>query len=567
VDCGTTWYCTLYLVPGIHTCTSTCTCTSHMGILLVVLQKYSVNCVVCTVHKWGTSLPSVQILSLSKHSRSCTPHGNPITHHPSTITHNRNNHKPTMAFHKRLLVFAVVVAYSKHTLGFSTTTSSKNAASIGEAIQLASSQEELLQVAAQLWLPTDPDLPRHLLSQRVHHEKRQRWSAQLLEKLGSVAAMSCCLDDDRLCRAIRSASVPFAEQCDRPDKEGRYIRQALCGLHALVGKIPGNQHRILPVDAVDGIRQLIARADAMAPDMPLPHIVEMRFAARGLLARLLLQRDTQIPNMDRRVQKLPFDIIPLGVDWEQVVQGDDNVAIHEFLREIPFRFDTITTRTGAVVVERRGTAWLAAPGIGALAYSGKLMAPKPIPPAVADTMRQVEVAMGMSPNYFDCALCNHYPDDEAACKFHTDPEHGTLWERLTCVVALGDSRRFAFRPIPGQNQWTKWDTVAAGAVDNGMQDDTAPAAIHLFSGDIVQMWGECNDLFHHAVYTAEGERQISPHGRVSLVLKRAIDRGGGKRGHGLAGEGRRSKRTTTTDRVSTPSSQSSMQRRTRNKPK
>lgn len=467
-----------------------------------------------------------------------------------------------MALHKRLLVFAAVVSFA---LGLSTTTSIKNAASIGEAIQLASSQEELLQVASQLWLPTDPDLPLHLLSQRVHHEKRQRWSAQLLEKLGNLAGSSCCLDDDRLCRAIRSASLPFEELPDRPDKEGRYVRQALCGLHALVGKLIGSPNRALSVDAADGVRLLIDRADAMAPNMTLPQIVEMRFAARGLLARFLLQRDTQLPNMDRRVQKLPFDIIPLGVDWEQVIQDDNVSPIHEFLHEIPFRFDTITTRTGSVVVERRGTAWLAAPGIGALAYSGKLMAPKPIPQIVSDTMRHVEAATGMSPYFFDCALCNHYPDDEAACKFHTDPEHGTLWERLTCVVATGDSRRFAFRPIPGQNQWSKWDTATATAADNGVQDDTAPAAINLFSGDIVQMWGECNDLFHHAVYTAEVEREISPHGRVSLVLKRAIDRGGGKRGHGLAGEGRRSKRTTKSG-VSTRS-QSSKQHRTRNKPR
>jgi hypothetical protein len=470
-----------------------------------------------------------------------------------------------MAFHKRLLVFAVVFAYLEYALGLSMTTPSRNAASIGEAIQLASSQEELLQVASQLWLPTDPDLPRHLLSQRVHHEKRQRWSAQLLEKMGSLAVTSCCLDDDRLCRAIRSASVPFEEQPDRPDKEGQYIRQALCGLHALVGKILGNQHRTLSNDAVDGIRLLIFRADAIAPKMQLPHIVEMRFAARGLLARFLLQRETQLLNMDRRVQKLPFDIIPLGVDWEQVVEGDNVVPIHEFLHEIPFRFDTITTRTGSVVVERRGTAWLAASGIGALAYSGKLMAPKPIPSIVADTMRHVEATMGISPYFFDCALCNHYPDDEAACKFHTDPEHGTLWERLTCVVAAGDSRRFAFRPIPGQNQWAKWDATVATAAENAIQDDTAPASIHLFSGDIVQMWGECNDLFHHAVYSAEGERESSRQGRVSLVLKRAIDRGGGKRGHGLPGEGRRSKRSTKSG-ISTPS-QSSTQHRTRNKPR
>lgn len=73
------------------------------------------------------------------------------------------------------------------------------------------------------------------------------------------------------------------------------------------------------------------------------------------------------------------------------------------------------------------------------------------------------------------------------------------------------------------------------------------------------MTGVCNDLFHHAVYASPIENQgghegkISQkgvgklvgngsNGRVSLVFKRALDRGGGKKGHSLAGEGRRSRR-------------------------
>ena len=61
------------------------------------------------------------------------------------------------------------------------------------------------------------------------------------------------------------------------------------------------------------------------------------------------------------------------------------------------------------------------------------------------------------------------------------------------------------------------------------------------------MWGDCNDLFHHAVYPAAdnnfqndtGGKNV---GRVSLVFKRAIDRGNGKKGHGIRGKGRKSKR-------------------------
>jgi hypothetical protein len=69
----------------------------------------------------------------------------------------------------------------------------------------------------------------------------------------------------------------------------------------------------------------------------------------------------------------------------------------------------------------------------------------------------------------------------------------------------------------------------------------APAAVQLFPGDVVFMAGACNDLFHHAVYASPFDG-VGNNSRVSLVLKRALDRGGGKKGHSLAGEGRRSRR-------------------------
>jgi hypothetical protein len=58
--------------------------------------------------------------------------------------------------------------------------------SLGEAIQYAETVEELLGIASRLWLPTDPDLVPHLKTQLVHHEKRQRWSSQLLLKLSTT---------------------------------------------------------------------------------------------------------------------------------------------------------------------------------------------------------------------------------------------------------------------------------------------------------------------------------------------------------------------------------------------
>jgi len=260
-----------------------------------------------------------------------------------------------------------------------------------------------------------------------------------------------------------------------------------------------------------------------------------------------------LPTLDKRVENLPFDILPGCIDWQQLLPN--NNPVKTLIQEIPFQFDTIVTRNGASVKERRGTAWIAEPEIGALAYSGKLMPPRPISPLVRQVMTQVEQhvlldgTITISSPFFDCALCNHYPDGDSACKFHTDPEHGSHWERLTCVVAAGSPRKFAFRPIPQHSQWTDWENGDHNAIENAVDasslDGNVPAVITLFPGDVVKMFGSCNDDFHHAVYPGTAS-STGPNERVSLVLKRAISRNG-RKGHGMAGEGRRSRRQRSRD--------------------
>jgi alkylated DNA repair dioxygenase AlkB len=145
--------------------------------------------------------------------------------------------------------------------------------------------------------------------------------------------------------------------------------------------------------------------------------------------------------------------------------------------------------------------------------------------------------------FFDCVLCNHYPDGNSACKFHTDPEHGSHWHRTTAVVSCGTSRRFAFRPIPDISTWSEWDSNGS-TVTKQTKDEAscAPAVIQLFPGDVVLMTGTCNDLFHHAVYASPFDDGGGQESRVSLVFKRALDRGGGRKGHSFTGEGRRARR-------------------------
>lgn len=462
-------------------------------------------------------------------------------------------------------------------------TPNKKPNSLGEAVQQAQTVPELLQVASKFWLPTDEDLPSHLQTQVLHHERRQRWGAQLIGKLStaslhSAAQVRTIWQDERFARAVSAAALPFPSDSLIPvnDKDLRTLREALLGLHSLVGHVEEKkQLASTHPDILQGIQQMLKLAETNAYQFVLPEAMEVRWAARGLIAQLgqavapmeetnnystsnLLA--SSFPQLDERVDGLPFDILPRGVDFSNLTwlgeysegietQGDIMTSLQQ---SIPFHFDTIVTRRGDRVLERRGTAWVAEEGIGALAYSGKLMSPSMIPPLVRRIMEEVERAIDTPQmGFFDCALCNYYPEGEAACKFHFDPEHGTMWERLNCVVSVGDSRRFAFRPIPDQTSWSEWDSQRvsqdlADAIDSG----NAPAVIRLFPGDIVSMFANCNDRFHHAVYpeseSISSERGAKDLRRISLVLKRAIANGNkGRKGHGLAGEGRRSRRKRT----------------------
>ena len=88
--------------------------------------------------------------------------------------------------------------------------------------------------------------------------------------------------------------------------------------------------------------------------------------------------------------------------------------VEELRREALPEQSVLMTADGKSVKERRHTAWLADEGIGALAYSGKLMAPASLAgsPSVAALRDALERQSG---ERFDCVLCNYYPNGEAAC--------------------------------------------------------------------------------------------------------------------------------------------------------
>jgi alkylated DNA repair dioxygenase AlkB len=141
-------------------------------------------------------------------------------------------------------------------------------------------------------------------------------------------------------------------------------------------------------------------------------------------------------NSKRQSFKLPFSVL------QNIVSN--STTFEKLLNEVPFQAEKLFTRDGKSVQERRETCWMAEKGIDGLAYSGKIMIPVPFCESVKSVRDAVEQKTG---HFFDCCLINYYPDGDSACKFHSDPDMGTLWAKETVVVSFGETRRFHFRSI------------------------------------------------------------------------------------------------------------------------
>jgi 2OG-Fe(II) oxygenase superfamily len=436
----------------------------------------------------------------------------------------------------------------------------RSGASVGCLIQEAATFQQAAEVAGKFWLPSDPNLPQHF-SQSIHHDKRQRWASQLLDKLATFPLPSSrdgvadapsspgiVLDDYRLTRLILAAAVPHdrygLESRDSDNKRDRWMLDSLLGVYTLVGRIAIRQQGRVDLssdEARDAIQRLIGYCCRRQAWYSLDKAWEIHTASKGLRARIpRLAESLKGASADdtkheialsKRVSELPFEIVPMGIDLEVLARNaDQEIICDQLLKEIPFSKDTIVTMSGESVIERRGTAWITEEGIGALAYSGKLMAPhSPLPELVSRIMRNVEERLDLPNDFFDCALCNHYNSANSACKLHTDPEHSTVWHTTTVVVAVGSDRKFSFKPISGRTEWKEWDNL-------DMPATSTAATVSVFAGDLIVMKDSCNDDFYHAVHAGVSDEQ-----RISLVMKRAIDRGNGRRGHGLQGQGRRNK--------------------------
>jgi len=137
------------------------------------------------------------------------------------------------------------------------------------------------------------------------------------------------------------------------------------------------------------------------------------------------------------------------------------------------------------------------------------MQPTPMPPCVVALRDALEEKTG---ERFDCALVNLYPNETAACAYHTDPGMGVGFATDSIIVSIGETRRFSFRPLGSTDAESHW--------------------VRVHDGDAISMFANCNDDFEHCVMKAESDENDGP--RASIVFKRCLAKrrtsgGGGAR--------------------------------------
>lgn len=210
--------------------------------------------------------------------------------------------------------------------------------------------------------------------------------------------------------------------------------------------------------------------------------------------------------------KLPFRIRQglLSKSSDAIRTTEPNDLVPQFVTQVDFQSDTIrTTSTNRVVPERRQTAWQGDDSVAAFSYSGKSMERQQWSPIV-EIVR--ECLHEHTTHYYDGCLLNLYPDGESGMRYHSDPDQGSLWDYETAVVSIGATRKFAFRSNP---------TSSPGRGDGGNNNRSKPHVFVLFSGDVTEMFRDCQERYQHTVKTADAREETAP--RVSLVFKKTLN--------------------------------------------
>ncbi|KAG1660596.1 hypothetical protein FOA52_003027 [Chlamydomonas sp. UWO 241] len=188
---------------------------------------------------------------------------------------------------------------------------------------------------------------------------------------------------------------------------------------------------------------------------------------------------------------LPFRMLPARMR---------DLRLDDFVKEVELRQDTVYLDGGErAVTESRLTGWQSNVG-ASFKYSGKEMEPGPggMTPRVKAVRDKVKGLTGIE---FDSVLVNYYPDGRSGMRFHADPLYG-MWEPETAVVSIGQARRFIFREA--SDITSRWEYTVS-------------------NGDVVYMWGDCQERLQHSVKVEREDRGAAELGpRMSLVFKRRV---------------------------------------------
>jgi len=367
------------------------------------------------------------------------------------------------------------------------TTPSKTTA--GAVVNDAETPEQVLAAASLVVLPGEESAPHE--RQDVHKMKRATACSlalrRLVKMLVGVKREESRAKTTRTPEFARLVAGALADRGSAPGDDAKAMDLFVETARALGSLAPFEMERA-------SAEMLVATAEAYARSGDLS--AKSATPVAWSLARFGLDVPSEIGDLLRGI---PFKFEP------NLTAG--LIDLETLRREVAFRREKLTTRDGRQVDERRETCWMGEDGVGSYAYSGKVMQPTTMPPCVVALRDALEEKTG---ERFDCALVNLYPNETAACAYHTDPGMGIGFATDSIIVSIGETRRFSFRPLGSTDAESHW--------------------VRVHDGDAISMFANCNDDFEHCVMKAESDENDGP--RASIVFKRCLAKrrtsGGGR---------------------------------------
>lgn len=415
---------------------------------------------------------------------------------------------------------------------------------VGALIQDAKTVEEILHAANESLL-LEGEEQFHFHFQDVHRQKNKSASVNGLKRLAKMMSSSGSYEKKKtknnnriggIVRLIKGASLDGTNKTNRKKRASDGIdalRTTASLLVSLFDEDDSDEDDDRDTSIIEEMRnacdELVRRVREDAEYFSDGDRIVFDWALRVIESNIASSSGETTTSERRGDATITVDEFPFRYVTPNISNVLKNITVEDLRKEVPFKVEKLVTRTGKRVDERRETCFVAESGIGGLAYSGKIMEPTllneaslplvtTIRNAIVEALRNDEDYAGCDID-FNCALMNLYPDGSSACAWHTDPEMGTVWDRDSVIVSIGETRRFAFRKLAGGGDKTQ----------NDGEEEQIWVRVH--HGDCILMRDDCNDNWEHCVFGKENDSNNAA--RISLVFKKALSRGGGrKKGHG-----------------------------------